>query len=453
MPNRLVLRERPLPGESIHSLLIRFATLNKYSVHTLYGILRDFSPSYEYDNLFPDLTLLHHATALSIKTLGSCSYEYWSAMAQIKGLGFELLPYKRAQYCPKCLRVDQFHRVVWMPACVITCVTHNIPLQRVCPGCEKFVSIKDVVMVSCHHCRHDLRLRRSKTKAHDDMEEQTVLQDLLCGNNKVGKYLKQHFSSDECLLVVLMFKAVLKDETISGVISLLENCPSDILLWLRARVQNNSLKFYEIGIIHCLLFDDIGRFSYRLVHEMIADILGVSQHCIDDIIDLGFCCEKDGATISVQSFLATFHIWDREVSIRQISKMLKIPISRAKILSEICLLVGGDLKVKYKKVVKLDNINWQLIFIVLEYFSLRFIKYDGYGDWPIEFIFPKKFILDPPNGHEGNRMHMMIGKEGDKIEGVSSYLSSFIRNYYNWQRGHGRMDVYDSSKASLFIEQ
>ncbi len=65
-------------------------------------------------------------------------------------------PEKAAQFCPRCLKEGRYHRLGWMLRPISACLEHKCILVQNCPGCNKKLSIQDVVNRYCDWCAFDL---------------------------------------------------------------------------------------------------------------------------------------------------------------------------------------------------------------------------------------------------------------------------------------------------------
>ena len=111
-------------------------------------------------------------------------------------------------------------------------------------------------------------------------------------------------------------------------------------------------------------------------------------------------------------------------------------------------MVAEDLRSVNPRLVESRHINWQLIFFVLQFFSLNFVNRYLLDENSVRIIFPPSFTLPSQSG-DYHRLHLIIGllnqdlvesmkgTKDVKIEAVFEHLVSYIRNrhrkYYEKQ--------------------
>jgi len=203
---RPLLCRSPLhPGESLASFLIRLATRNHYQPSTILERLclagsSDIKASYPAQAVtfqrWADLTLieptqLYQATIHRFAPVLTPPGEGWPTVTlsetQTKPLlstrlpGKFLRPETAAQFCPPCLGQVAYHRLVWMPVAVTTCLEHQCLLVKPCCRCQQTLSIQAIVSGQCSHCQTDLRLTPALPIADDTvgLRAQHVLQSWL----------------------------------------------------------------------------------------------------------------------------------------------------------------------------------------------------------------------------------------------------------------------------------
>lgn len=177
-PSRPLLRRSPLlPGESLPSLLERLVVGNYYPhLGALQRIC--FGRTVHQDNLglpYEQETFLRLAdlTRLAPEALFAASSHRFAALLtpphetplQIPwgdGTAKTLLPpayahgrlrpVSAAQFCPLCLKTAPYHRLAWMPVAAALCLEHHCLLVAHCPGCQKPVSVGEIVRDRCRVC-------------------------------------------------------------------------------------------------------------------------------------------------------------------------------------------------------------------------------------------------------------------------------------------------------------
>jgi len=64
-----------------------------------------------------------------------------------------LRPERAVQYCPLCLKVAAYHRLIWLPIASAACLEHKCLLVNLCPGCGNSVRIRDIIETRCSSCK------------------------------------------------------------------------------------------------------------------------------------------------------------------------------------------------------------------------------------------------------------------------------------------------------------
>jgi len=65
-------------------------------------------------------------------------------------------PEHTAQFCPRCLMEQPYHRRRWLPLAVTICLRHRHFLIARCPQCHRPTPIHAIVLARCLHCWADL---------------------------------------------------------------------------------------------------------------------------------------------------------------------------------------------------------------------------------------------------------------------------------------------------------
>lgn len=176
----LLCRSPLLPGESLPSLLIRLAKLNRYLPTMLPRLCWADVPGYQVEHP-TQLDLFQHLadlTQLAPVQLYQATRHVFAPILTPPGVeperltltsgetGF-LLPRRlvgthvhrdtAAQFCPHCLQEAAYHRLIWLPIAVTTCLKHHCLLLNECPTCHQALSIRDLVDTRCHRCQTDPR--------------------------------------------------------------------------------------------------------------------------------------------------------------------------------------------------------------------------------------------------------------------------------------------------------
>src|SRR5258708_31750373 len=172
----LVRRSHLLPGESLPSFMIRLAALNHYSSSlTLQQMCSNYlltnagkRDSMDWPCLPETYTILATMTrcdpSILYKASSHCYASILTPPATVREIPVMRLPNgnkvlllkkwvirqhfrnaRYAVYCPKCLRENLYHRSLWQVNAVSACTRHRCLLVDSCPGCNKFVSLRDVV--------------------------------------------------------------------------------------------------------------------------------------------------------------------------------------------------------------------------------------------------------------------------------------------------------------------
>lgn len=183
-PSALLRRTQLLPGESLVSLLERLTLLNYYaSSHTLQQVCRSRleSPANQDDLRLPKWaeTFLRLAdlTCISPEELYAASDHRFApfltpprqspveiswidstskAMLTRDMARGRIRSASAAQYCPRCLKTDAYHRLNWILATAAICLEHRCLLLSQCPQCRKLISIQEIVRQRCRVCLADL---------------------------------------------------------------------------------------------------------------------------------------------------------------------------------------------------------------------------------------------------------------------------------------------------------
>lgn len=189
-----LLSHPPLvPGESLPSLLARLAKLNSYEPRRiLFTLIRELGKvkdnrgleKAKYSNKLgcpSQITLFECIGALTTNAL----HELYKATAHYftpiltppeneieyldlaHGLSVPLLskgiahrqvrPEKVSQFCPQCLKVAVYQRLVWLPFASAACLEHKCLLVNSCPKCGKQIGIQDIIEASCSRCKTNLK--------------------------------------------------------------------------------------------------------------------------------------------------------------------------------------------------------------------------------------------------------------------------------------------------------
>lgn len=171
-----------LPGESLPSLIARLARLNEYEPRSiLTSMIRE---AWKYDR---NARLSYLSLASQFRWLGTLTiiepYELYRATEHrfvsvltpqeneiesielANGLSVPILarsiahrhvrPEYAGQFCPLCLRVAAYHRLIWLPMVSAACLNHKCLLVSSCPRCEKPVRIPDIIETRCSNCKAD----------------------------------------------------------------------------------------------------------------------------------------------------------------------------------------------------------------------------------------------------------------------------------------------------------
>lgn len=181
-----------LPGESLPSLLARLAKFNDYEPRgILFTTIRELekvnrirgSEKANYTirlgcpsqtSLFECISALtnispyglYRATAhcfthiltppeIEIKYLELASNLSVSLLSQ-NIASKQIRPGYAGQFCPLCLKISAYHRLIWLPIASAACLEHRCLLVNLCPKCGKQIRIQDIIEASCPSCKINL---------------------------------------------------------------------------------------------------------------------------------------------------------------------------------------------------------------------------------------------------------------------------------------------------------
>lgn len=148
MTKRLLVRPDPFHDESLISYLVRLTIENGYESPR--EILRLFqNAGYKFNSNFPkriydDIEPLLELTGKSYSTLehmiytheGNKKYKFLNSV-----VSFRMIEPCRPKFCPKCLRENRYHRMVWDYSLITVCLTHRCLLIADCPRCGEKLDI------------------------------------------------------------------------------------------------------------------------------------------------------------------------------------------------------------------------------------------------------------------------------------------------------------------------
>lgn len=189
----LLRRSDLLPGESLPSLLGRLAELNGYAPASIVWKLCLCGVKDSLDRPSKASTLEQIAILTGLAPTSLC-HASLHALARVlvppevqtesfrlsDGNSGPLLPSMisaphvrtaaAAFFCPSCLRETVYHRLMWTPGAVSTCLRHQQLLVGCCPACAKQITLGDIVQATCRHCGVDLRDAPSTDLSQDKLE-------------------------------------------------------------------------------------------------------------------------------------------------------------------------------------------------------------------------------------------------------------------------------------------
>jgi hypothetical protein len=192
-PDRRLLRRSALrPEESLPSFLIRLAALNHYdSPAIVYRLCLMASSAYEQADCPMSVDIfevtakltgleahaLYAATAhrfATVFTRPEDPLESWALPdgEQVPRLASgnvsrQLRSIFEAQFCPKCLQREPYHRLTWLSTAQAACLEHHCVLVDRCPACQAFISIRAIVQARCVRCQADLTRARCISTVRD----------------------------------------------------------------------------------------------------------------------------------------------------------------------------------------------------------------------------------------------------------------------------------------------
>lgn len=206
----LLCRSPLLPGESLPSLLVRLAKLNRYDP---IGIINRLClEGLEKDRLDQPARAATYERMAALTKIAPC--ELYTATAHrfaptltppgvetellklssgkvvpllAQGIGSkQLRPPLAAQFCPNCLKEALYHRLVWLSVAASACLQHKCLLMNLCPRCRKAISIRSVVEGQCQYCDAALAQAESIHVEHDllGLSSQEAIQVWLVSNSE-----------------------------------------------------------------------------------------------------------------------------------------------------------------------------------------------------------------------------------------------------------------------------
>jgi hypothetical protein len=171
-----------LPGESLPSLIARLAKLNEYEPRSiLSSVIREawkygrktrlsyLSQAFQFRWLGALTNIepygLYRATGHCFSSISTPPEHKIESIELSDGLSVPLLsgsiahrhlrPEYAGQFCPLCLKVAAYHRLIWLPMASAACLDHKCLLVSSCPRCEKPVRIQDIIESHCSNCKAD----------------------------------------------------------------------------------------------------------------------------------------------------------------------------------------------------------------------------------------------------------------------------------------------------------
>lgn len=167
------VRLRPYEGESLSSFIYRLAIANGTRVFQIWNTMKtkhienyaqrddinllDFAPVNTIDT-----TKLAQSLSIDVEKLLNCScfniLQTFSGETNIERSRFlsgMLRTY--LYYCPLCLRVKCYNRLLWKIDDIHGCVEHGNRLLNQCSSCQKYIKYKDILVIGeCPYCEHKL---------------------------------------------------------------------------------------------------------------------------------------------------------------------------------------------------------------------------------------------------------------------------------------------------------
>lgn len=208
----LLCRSPLLPGESLPSLIIRLATLNRYDPPSMLDQICGacFSRSWFGHPTEPAVfQLLADLTGIDPMLLYHASRHHFAAILTPPGgkigvlplpdgetapllysrtTGLQLHPDTAVQFCPHCLEEVAYHRLTWLPIAVAACLKHRCLLLQGCPQCHCPLSIREIVTTCCQHCGMDLKQASPHSLENDPVGllSQQIIQNWLTCSETAG---------------------------------------------------------------------------------------------------------------------------------------------------------------------------------------------------------------------------------------------------------------------------
>ncbi|MBU2610299.1 MAG: TniQ family protein [Chloroflexi bacterium] len=178
----LLCRIPLFPDESLLSYLHRVTSANCYDYSTFTAICKDrlsamgVSDILESPRHAETFDILSSLTGVEPRALANASVNGFSQTIPLGKTGqnirlsdgslFGILDWwirrrylrkgREAHFCPACLREFPYHRSIWIPLDVTTCLKHECLLVDHCGFCEALVSVQDIVRGRCHQCGKNL---------------------------------------------------------------------------------------------------------------------------------------------------------------------------------------------------------------------------------------------------------------------------------------------------------
>lgn len=175
----LPVRCQLLPDESLASLLMRLQLANHYDANDWAWICRTHSgirDTWWQPQQPASWEMLAALTGISAKKLYSATFHAYMPALQLpwhdvattyvaRRHRLALTKWARrnyqrrsqaTHYCPHCLAAKPYARLSWQVTLTLLCPKHHCLLQTACWRCQKMVTVRQLLLGICSHCKADL---------------------------------------------------------------------------------------------------------------------------------------------------------------------------------------------------------------------------------------------------------------------------------------------------------
>lgn len=166
----LTVKPKPKPNESLSSFIVRVATENGISMHTIrsYIAAKQF---HQVDIVYEHIDLEKLSSELEIKVSELNNYTFAPLLNYFNQNGVVDLPQYRMslgkeisinkrRYCSSCLASDGIYKLLWQVSSISCCDEHHTILQHTCNSCGKSLPyvFETMALHLCVHCGESLKI-------------------------------------------------------------------------------------------------------------------------------------------------------------------------------------------------------------------------------------------------------------------------------------------------------